>query len=145
MLPSLSSPINVKSQSSDIGNTLCLTSRSLLNWAIESFSEPVISNIAVKIRFPTACPSKSLEVLNLYDIISLIGWSIWDKFVITFLISPTAGVWNSSLNFPVDLPLSDTVITAVISTGKSFNKYEIPVPPPNTTTFLYIFSSLFIS
>ena len=47
-----------------------------------------------------------------------------DKAVITFLISPTAGVLNSFLNFPVDLPLSDTVITAVISTGKSFNPFS---------------------
>ena len=80
-----------------------------------------MSNIAVNIKFPTACPSKSDDVLNLYDIISFIGSSICDKLVITFLISPTAGVWNSSLNLPVDLPLSETVITAVISTGKSFS------------------------
>lgn len=44
-----------------------------------------------------------------------------ERLVRTFLISPTAGVENSSLNFPVDLPLSDTDVIAVISTGKSFN------------------------
>lgn len=41
--------------------------------------------------------------------------SVSDKLLITFLISPTAGVLNSFLNFPVDLPLSDTVMIAVIS------------------------------
>ena len=43
-----------KSDSSEIGNTLCLTSNNLHKWAIDSFNEPVMSNIAVKIKFPTA-------------------------------------------------------------------------------------------
>ena len=47
--------------------------------------------------------------------------SLSDKLVITFLMSPTAGIWNSSRSFPVLCPLSATEITAVISRGKSFN------------------------
>ena len=59
----------------------------------------------------------------------------------TFLKSPTAGIWNSSLKIPVDLPSSDTVTTAVMSRGNSFNpfnKTDNPVPPPRITTFFRI-------
>ena len=59
---------------------------------MESFNEPFISSIAVNIKFPTACPSRSLDVLKRYSIIFFIGSSILDSDVITFLISPTAGV-----------------------------------------------------
>ena len=63
-----------------------------------------------------------------------------DKLLKTFLISPTAGVENSFLNLPVLDPSSDTVITAVISTGKYFNPFktkDVPVPPPSITIFLF--------
>lgn len=61
-----------------------------------------------------------------------------DKLLKTFLISPTPGVENSFLSFPVLLPLSDTVMIAVISIGKYFKPLkivEVPVPPPKTTIF----------
>ena len=73
------------------------------------------------------------------SLVSKLGNNMFDAGAISTVFN---GILNSFLSFPVDVPLSETVITAVISTGKSFNplnKYDIPVPPPNTTTFLYIF------
>ena len=51
---------------------------------------------------------------------SFISLGSVDRLLKTCLTSPTAGVENSFLNLPVLLPLSDTVITAVISIGKYF-------------------------
>ena len=102
---------------------------------------PVILYIPTKIKLPIGCPFKSVYVSNLYWSSSLILSSALDILTITFLISPIAGIKNSSLSLPVEDPLSDTVIIAVISTGKFFkprSKKLMPVPPPKTTTFLFI-------
>ena len=48
----------------------------------------------------------------------------------------------------VGIGIGVTVITAVISTGKSFKlikTLEEPVPPPNITTFLFLSLSMFTS
>ena len=61
----------------------------------------------------------------------------------TLPTSPTAGMSNSCFSTPVELPLSDTVITVVTSTGNSFSpdsRQESPVPPPNTITFFILTS-----
>lgn len=53
-------------------------------------------------------------------------------------MSPTAGVLNSSLNLPVEEPLSHTLTIAVMSNGnflRPCKSTERPVPPPSTTTF----------
>ena len=91
------------------------------NSSIADFKLPVISSNEVSIKLPRAWPSKSLVVWKRYANISFIFSSLSDKLVITFLMSPTAGIWNSSRSFPVLCPLSATEITAVISRGKSFN------------------------
>ena len=57
----------------------------------------------------------------------------------TFLMSPGARMLNSSLNFPVEPPSSQTDTTAVISRGycfKPLRRQLRPVPPPKTTTIL---------
>ena len=89
-------------------------------------------------RLPTACPFKSLDVLNLYSNKLSNKGSVSDKADSTFLKSPTAGMSNSSLNLPVEEPSSHTDTTTDISTGNSFSpltKVEVPVPPPNITIF----------
>ena len=82
---------------------------------------PVILHKAANKRLPTGWPFKSLDVLNLYSNKLWNNGSVSDKDAITFLKSPTAGISNSSLNLPVLFPLSATVITAVISRGKSLS------------------------
>ena len=55
------------------------------------------------------------------DVCSLKGFVSKKTYSYKFIPShPMAGTENSFLNIPVLLPLSDTVITAVMSSGKSF-------------------------
>ena len=72
----------------------------------------------------------------------LIGSSIPDKDVITLLISPTAGVLNSFLSLPVDLPLSENLkdlnIGSEVKVIKINNRLYIS---KNTSYMTYILSS----
>ena len=112
---------------------------------IPSDTFPVMLHNAASNKLPTVCPFKSLVVLNLYSNNFSNKGSVSDKAAITFLKSPTAGISNSFLNLPVDLPSSQTETTIDKSIGNSFNpltKVDVPVPPPNITTFFLSYSPL---
>ena len=92
-------------------------------------------------RLPTACPFKSLDVLNLYSNKLSNKGSVSDKADSTFLKSPTAGMSNSSLNLQLKNHHHILIQQLIYQQEIPFSpltKVEVPVPPPNITIFLLI-------
>ena len=120
------------------GRILPLIFNILLSDSSDLVKLPVMLYKAVSNRLPMAWLFKSLLVWKRYCNNCSTNGSTSLNDTNTFLKSPTAGMLNSCLSFPVEEPSSATDTIAVMSKGNSFNprsRTDKPVPPPNTTTF----------